>query len=134
MGIDIMLFAVGEVTEAEFVAAVEFFRLRSDSELERRTSYSAPIVECESSQRFYGLNYERGYWPVIYNDIRLMQTAFPNCTIHYDGDYSWYDEISPITEEELAEIWAHWLSSGGVGYCNRAEAWNAKNNPGKDSE
>lgn len=118
MGIDVNLYAEGEVSDDELAAANALFAERSQLDGDegvywQRDKYSdTPRVERNTLARFYGPHYERGPWPDIYADILLARVAFPNCKIHYGGDS---DLDSPeATDETLADTWAWWLGPHGA--------------------
>lgn len=123
MGVDVNLYAEGEVTDEELAAAEALFSARSmldhyDGSYLSRAKYSDVLrVERNTLSRFYGEGYERGPWPAIYGDILLMRAAFPNCTIHYGGDGS--DDCPEATDDYLADIWAHFVGPNGDAYRTR---------------
>ena len=121
MGIDAYVYAKGSPTPEQIAAAEEFLKTRSWSDgdcLEVNRWQPDRVVLC-TLDRLYEKGYERGSWPIIHNGILCMRAAFPECTIHYGGDYylSEDDQDAPeATDELLAELWAHWLGPDGDGY------------------
>lgn len=120
MGVDVNLYAVGDVTDEELAAAEVLFAERSEldhwngSFLARATLDDQPRIERQTLSRYYDIGYERGPWPNIYADILLMRTAFPRCTIHYGGDST--DDCPEATDDSLADIWTHYLGPHGQDY------------------
>jgi hypothetical protein len=137
MGVDVTLYAEGEITDEEITAATEYLKARCwiaddyDGKwpLLSRESYDwfpAPRVELSNNQRYYGPGYERGDWPGIYGAIRLMQAAFPDRKVFYGGDSS--DVGEECTEEFLAAMWEHFLGPHGDDYRISHKAWMEKIN------
>lgn len=134
MGVDVELYAVGEITDDEIAKAVAFIGPRLSSGMCWREDDGFPLLDrpswaperiCLSTpSRLYGVGYERGDWPAIYGAIRLMQAAFPGRPIHYGGDN--IDEHVAVTDESLAALWAHWLGPDGDAYRERARQFNAE--------
>src|SRR5690349_3019641 len=128
MGIDVNLYAEGEVSDEELAAANLYMINRCDiaddwqktgNVLNRDDEewFTAPRVALSTMVRFYGEGYERGPWPNIYGAIRLLQTALPGCKVFYGGDST--DDGIECTEEYLAEVWAHFLGPNGDDYRDR---------------
>jgi hypothetical protein len=135
MGLDVNLYAEGEVTDEEFEPANAYLKNRSNlAEDWRSTGYvitrrndewlPGPRIELETMHRYWGPGYERGPWGSIYEAIRLMQHAFPACTVFYGNDST--DEGQECTEEMLAEFWEHFLGPNGDDYREHARAMNEK--------
>lgn len=134
MGLDVNLYAEGEVSDDELSTADQFVMTRSViaggygrtemNALARADEdwFDAPRIEFLTSSRYYGQGYERGDWPAIYGAIRLMQAALPDCRIFYGSDSS--DEGIECTEEYLAEMWAHFLGPHGDNYRQEVRRWN----------
>ena len=125
MGVDVMLFARGIVSDAELLAAKKFIssRVHLDDYTTKegvltRSDYLPDLVVYHSLDRYYGPGYERGWWPEIYNVIVVMRSALPNCTIHYGSDSDDYQDIEETTEEDLDQMWDYWLSPDGLNYRN----------------
>ena len=125
MGIDVNLYAEGDVTDDELAAANTYLIARCDiaDEWDKTGSVLArvnhewlprPRIELKTMVRYYGECYERGPWPNIYGAIRLMQTALPQCRVFYGGDTS--AEGIECSEEYLAELWEHFLGPHGDDY------------------
>ncbi len=122
MGADSKLYAVGEVTDEELAAAEQFVRAHThggfawpdDATGDILARWGEPsVIEYRTSDRYFSPTYRRGDWPTIYTAIRVMQAAFPNCTIHYgschdDMDYGGSPEVDP---EMLDRNWAAWLTA-----------------------
>lgn len=128
MGIDVVLYAVGEVSDDELAAAESFVKQRcfdfgysgpdGDEPFLRRDEYEGEQrIEFHSLIRLYSPGYERGHWPDIHNAIVCLRAALPNCKVFYGGDvYEWCPEA---TDELLTEHWTHWLSPEGLRYKER---------------
>lgn len=118
MGVDVVLYAKGEVSDAELEAANCFLSARlygrSDDWL-GRSAYDPDVVEFDSWGRYYGPGYERGDWPTIYGHIVALRAALPGCTVHYGAD-SDMDDPPAVTDADLAKIWAHFLGPHGADY------------------
>lgn len=126
MGVDVYLYAVGKVSDAELAAANEYARSRDvfgysggppftdDAAPFVRETYFPDRITWRTLHRYYGEGYERGPWPVIHNAVVVMRAAFPGLPVYYGGDTR--DEGSPATDERLAELWAHWLGPRGTDY------------------
>jgi hypothetical protein len=121
MGVDVMLFARGLVTDEQLAAANEFVHPRCSLSDPDRTTLTREggdpeLIIFDTLDRYYGPGYERGWWPSIYNDIVVTREALPMCTIHYGSDSLSYDDIPPVTEEFLSNLWRYWLSPDGLNY------------------
>lgn len=123
MGVDVNLYAVGDVTARELAAAEEFIIERCGEADEffgawltrgDLAYYGSPRVELGTMGRYYGPGYERGDWPTIHNQILSLRAALPMCTIHYGGDGE--DDCPEATDAYLAEIWQHYLGPDGFAY------------------
>ena len=132
MGIDVNLYAEGHVSDERLAEATAYMLDRCyivdtfDGKfpaLERDNSYDHPRIRVSTMSRYYGAGYERGDWPSIYGAIRLLQTALPGCVVHYGGDTD--DDAPEVTEESLAETWAHFLGPNGDDYRQEVRRWNA---------
>lgn len=126
MGIDVDLYAIGDVTDEQLAAAEEYLSARfgphdeyDDSWLSR-ANYYVDRVEFNTADRFYGPGYERGSWPTIYGHIRALRAALPNCAIHYGRDVE--DDCPEVTDGELEAIWQHFLGPDGNAYRDRLRA------------
>ena len=125
MGVDALLFARGVVSDQELAAATAYVRARV--QIDPYTDSLGPIlVRCEPDiielhnlDRYYGPEYERGWWPEIYNNILVLRQAFKNCTIHYGSDSLDYEEIPEMDYDLLGRLWAHWLGPDGQNYYER---------------
>lgn len=125
MGIDVNLYAVGEVSDEQFEAAGVYVkeRVQFDQWSTFDRNYDGH-VELWTGHRYYGPGYERGPWPQIYAEIRAMQAALPWCAVYYGGDCS--DEGEKVTPEMLDKLWAHWLSAAGNNYRRDSDLhWHA---------
>jgi hypothetical protein len=143
MGIDVTIYAEGiSVTDEKLQAAKEYIAERSYCKVEdiHLGKYGSSL-RLWTGDRYYGEGYERGNWPRIYSLILIMRHLFPSAKIHYLNDaadleelqgFGWHKDAT--TDEELSVIWAWWLSAEGQNYGRNIRAWNAKNNPRKDSE
>jgi hypothetical protein len=137
MGIDVTLYAEGEITDEEIAAGIALIQPRCsivdtfDGKYpvlarEDHDWLPAPRVSLSTMNRYYGPYYERGDWPGIYGAIRLMQAAFPGRKVFYGGDT---DEIGQeCTEEFLAGIWEHFVGPHGDDYRIARQAWMDKIN------
>ena len=125
MGLDVNLYVEADPNPEALDAAESFFVARSyigdawgdDKHILVRNDAEwlpRPRVEVRTLQRFYGEHYERGNWPEIYGAIRVLQAAFPGCTVFYGSDLT--DDGEECTDERLAEIWAHFLGPDGDAY------------------
>jgi hypothetical protein len=133
MGLDVRLYAKGDITDEHMAEANAYLKERciiaddwreTGWVIERdETENDEPIVELSTMQRYYGIGYERGPWPSIYGAIRLMQTAFPGCPIYYGSD-SGGDGLE-VDEEFLDGMWAHFLGPNGDDYRRARQAWSA---------
>ncbi|MCP5028568.1 MAG: hypothetical protein GY929_20010 [Actinomycetia bacterium] len=126
MGVDVNLYAIGEVSDEELNQADAWFFARAREDLNRAdATYDQELanrIKVNTPARFYGPGYERGHWPDIYNMIRCLQAALPGCTVHYGGDSE--DDALEVTEEMLSETWGHWLSDDGLNYRGMRAAIN----------
>jgi hypothetical protein len=138
MGVDVNLYALGEVTDEQLTAANEYAKTRTsawdswgdqDQPFTRSTVWlgsddtETPCIQLSTMSRFYGPGYERGDWPGIYSAIRVMRAAFPHCRVFYGGDT---DDWAPeATDDYLAAIWDHFLSPAGRDYYDRQRAFQA---------
>lgn len=113
MGIDVNLYAEGDVTDEELATADSAFRERfgdmeyGDGQL-RRCQYHDNRIEVFTFERYYGPGYERGSWPAIYAMIRSLEAAFPDLPIYYGGDESEHGEL--VGDEFITRMWDYWLS------------------------
>jgi hypothetical protein len=133
MGVDVLLYAETTPTSQELETARNLFRRSAVAddyehdgqvrwrclEFEDETEWSRPRVVANVTTRYYGDGYERGDWPSIYGAIRLLQAAFPSARVFYGGDTTDYG--LEVTEEWLAETWAHFVGPDGNAY--RARKW-----------
>lgn len=119
MGLDVTLFAEGDISDEQIAVAEALFRERGQLDpwkngyLER-SEHEPNGVQHSTLMRYYGPGYERGNWPAIYADILLMRAAFPGMTVYYGHDCQ--DVYEEATDERLKEIWDHWLSPNGKAY------------------
>ena len=125
MGVDVTLYAVGEPTDDELAEAEAFIRERCQLDQQgwtgtgtvlKRDGYNPKMINFYTLDRWYGPGYERGWWPEIYNNIVVLRAALPGCVVHYGSDSYEAEEIPPVTDEYLQEIWDHWLSIEGQAY------------------
>lgn len=124
MGLDVNLYAVGDVSDEQLAAANEYLSKRSvtgfqrdDEPLEREDYHDEPRIVWMTASRYYGPDYERGWWPSIHNAIVCLRAALPHCTVHYGSD-AW-DSGRVVTDEMLDELWQHWLGPKGLAYRDR---------------
>lgn len=132
MGIDVNLYAEGQVTDEELAAACSFLEHRvpelawndhlDRTLLVRNPHYGdhtgdTPRVELNTGSRYWGPGYERGPWPLISAAILAMRVALPQCQVFYGGDTS--HDGQPADDEMLMEFWLHWLSPEGDAYRQR---------------
>ena len=125
MGVDATLYAQGDVSDAELDAANKYLseRLRGAPGggygnglwLGRSEDDFPDRIEFDTLGRYYGPGYERGDWPTIYGYIVTLRAALPSCTVHYGPDSEW-DNLLEVTDESLAEMWAHFLGPHGADY------------------
>lgn len=125
MGIDVNLYAVGEVSDERLAEAEAFLVERelriawttdpADNEAPRPNLRREPDgmfdeerVEFLTFSRYYGPGYERGTWPDIFTAILALRAALPECTVFYGGDTTDYG--MECTDEFLGSLWEHWLS------------------------
>ena len=120
MGIDVILYAVGDVTD-ETLAAANAYLEEHLGEHDKyadawliRSKWEPERVEFSTFNRYYGPGYERGPWPFIYSHIRALERALPACAIFYGGDTD--DDGSPVSDPMLEEMWEHWLGPHGQDY------------------
>lgn len=127
MGIDVNLYAVGEVSDEQLAVAEEYMTARvpamawdvgNDEHrvLLKRTEYPEPDrIEVNTGMRYYGPGYERGDWPTIAGAILCLRAALPlGCRVFYGGDTT--DDGPEATDELLAEYGLHWLGPDGDSY------------------
>ena len=125
MGIDVNLYAVGDITDKQLEDANRYLAerrifgwgedLKENGPALVRDKYAEDgRVEWDTPIRYYGPGYERGHWPDIYNAIVCIRAALPQCTIHYGGDTSL--DAPEVTNPMLAEMWAHWVGPEGTAY------------------
>lgn len=73
--------------------------------------------EINQSCRYYSKDYERGPWPIIAAALMTLKAA-PNVeSVWYFGDSR--DGSAPITNDEINEISAHYMTNGDRSYRNR---------------
>lgn len=117
MGLDVNLYALGKVTDEQLQAANEFLLERHvvgfDENPLIRSSLPDRIEWCTIS-RFYGIGYERGYWPNIHHAIVCISAALPHCEVFYGNDCR--DDGEKITRTMLNKLWEHWLGPDGRAY------------------
>lgn len=130
MGIDVTLFAIGEVSEEELLTAIDFMNSRcpdsswdGHSILERNKN-NWNKIEVNTPYRWYGPGYERGYWPAIYNLVACTQAALPQCKVYFGPDTIWDDDIEEVNNGDLLVCWIHWLSPQGYAYHEQRIKWN----------
>lgn len=120
MGMDSNLYAAGKVTDEELAAAEQFVRGHDHGGFgwpDKETGdllcrWDMDVIRYRTLGRFFSPTYRRGEWPAIYTAIRVMQAAFPSCTIHYGSDQDAPDfGGSPEVDAEMLERnWAAWLT------------------------
>lgn len=137
MGVDVNLYAEGEVTDEQLATAETYLNARgyhgwtSDPNvngpvLRREHAFDdeeGPRVEFRTLWRFYGPGYERGDWPRIYGAIIALRSALPHCRVFYGGDST--DNGTEATPEFLESVWAHWIGPEGTAYRDEIASWNA---------
>jgi len=122
MGVDVVIKAVGHVTDEQLAEVnarmVEWITdglyLEDDCEALNRDEYEPDTLEVSTWWRYYGPGHERGPWPQIYRCIRAVQAWLPQCRVYYGSDAS--DEVTEVTDDYLASIWAHYNGSEGDRY------------------
>lgn len=125
MGVDVNCYAVGDVSDEQLEQANLFLTERRvtggyDDDRPPLVRYDHPDgerIEWATLDRYYGPGYERGWWPNIYNGIRCIRAALPQCAVYYGGDTM--DYAPEATDEWLNSIWDHWLGPDGMAYRNR---------------
>lgn len=135
MGLDVLLYAEGDVTDEELATASGYMKARCpivdtfDGKYEAlgrsdEGEYERERIVFSTMNRYYGPGYERGDWPAIYGAIRLLQTALPRCRVFYGGDcYETGEECTPVF---LSGIWAHFLGPNGDDYRGSRQVWMAE--------
>ena len=119
MGVDADFYLKGTWTEEQKISFTDAAQRRYLwDEYSRLTEWEDGWLEFRTLNRYYGKGYERGSWPYIYSIFLLLKNHFPETTLFYGGD-SMPDETIEMTDERIAELWAHWLSSDGVNYRSR---------------
>lgn len=120
MGLDVNIYVGGAVTDEELERAQDEFAHRvgymTDARLER--GWEGRVELDAGGARYWSPNYERGPWPTIHNWIRGLRASFPGHSIHYGSDGDW-EHAPEVTDEMLAEYWAHWESPHWDDYHNR---------------
>lgn len=124
MGVDVNLYAVGEVSDEQLAEAEAYMNARvpamvwdvgDDRTLLQRTEYPEPDrIEVNTGMSYYGLSYTRGDWPTIAGAILCLRAALPQCRVFYGGDTTDYGVEA--TDELLAEYGLHWLGPDGDSY------------------
>lgn len=125
MGLNVNLYAEGSVSDDELKAANEFLLARGvyglmEDHLPLKRALEGTEderIEWVTLTRFYDHGYERGWWPKIANAILCLKTALPQCRVFYGSDST--DYAPEATDELIASLWEHWLSSGGLAYRER---------------
>lgn len=128
MGVDATLYAAGYVSDRQLAAANAYMRERgvtgngddqSSDPLVRDPHAEYSRVKWDTWHRYYGPGYERGHWPTIHNAIVCLRAALPHCRIFYGTEEVDPYQCRKVTDEWLAEIWAHWLGPDGCAYHRR---------------
>ncbi|WP_022886382.1 hypothetical protein [Glaciibacter superstes] len=133
MGVDVNLYAMGTVTDAEIEVANRFFEEREIRGTLGRTSWDPDRIDVDmNGARYYGPGYERGPWPEIHTAIIALVAALPGCTVHYGGDSD--PDAPEVDEDALAEMWAHWLSPRWDDYHGRRESFTISVAPTPDQQ
>lgn len=127
MGIDVNLYAVGEVTDEELAEAEAYMQARisgiawrdgGDATILVRSKYADDgRIEVNTGHRYYGPGYERGPWHTISAAILCLRVALPNCQVFYGGDSS--DDGLLADDDLLTEYWLHFLGPDGDAYHDR---------------
>ena len=128
MGIDVNLYVHADPNPERLLEAEAYFVARSDFGdawgdpatilcVDNEEWFAQPRVVVSTLSMYYGPGYERGDWPRIYGAIRVLQAAFPGCSVFYGGDST--DDGIECTDEHLAKIWAHFLGPNGADYRSR---------------
>lgn len=116
MGMDVTIYAIGPVTDDELAVAVKFFADRDLRGTPTRFDREPDVIEIDmNGARFYGEGYERGPWPEIATNIMATVAAFPQCHVEYGGD-ALPGAAPPVTEESLADLWAHYFGPNWDAY------------------
>jgi hypothetical protein len=75
------------------------------------------FVEVHFMTRYYGVDYERGDWPVIKATAELLERHIPACEIWYGGDSSGI--VATLFDESARkELHDHFLGSGHRPYSD----------------
>jgi hypothetical protein len=123
MGVDVNLYAVGEVTDDELAAAEEYMNSRvpqiawrddSDCTILVRDKREPNRIEVSTGHRYYGPGYERGHWPTISTAILCLRVALPHCEVFYGGDTT--DDGLSADDDLITEYWLHFLGPDGDRY------------------
>lgn len=133
MGVDVQLYAQGDITDEQVAAAERFLRSRLGDPpdwktpaawLHRNQWHDDRVDFTDDFMRYYGPHYERGDWPRIHSWIRLMMAAFPDAEICYGGDS---DFSCPVVDAEFLErVWEHYLGPHGDDYWVLWRAFGGK--------
>lgn len=113
MGVDVNLYVIPGPDD-DIPAGIDYYSARAqhaefvdaDDEPLTTSEWRPGRLEAQIPSRFWGPGYERGNWPVIAHAIEALRHAFPHGTVHYGGDES--DDAPEVTDELMAECWAHW--------------------------
>ena len=123
MGLDVLAYAEGDITDGQLYEANKYMMARGVSGWERdepplvRDPYFTDRVNWRTMERYYGTGYERGHWPKIANALACMRAALPHCAVFYGSDSDDYGD--PVDDEFFAGMWEHWLSDKGQAYHER---------------
>lgn len=135
MGVDVVLYGVGQISDERLTEANAYLKSRVDpgfiwdddgeGALVRSTGSSwlacgdarPDLIEFRTLYRYYGPGYERGSWPDIFAAIVAFKYACPELTVYYESDSGdFYECSTPATDEYLDELWKHYLGPDGVAY------------------
>lgn len=117
MGLDAQVYVEGNLVMADvwFDLVTHVYPASAFEPIERvqvegmndsHTGWHNPMLD-----RWYGIEYERGDWPMIYTLIRMAQAQWPSATVYYGNDSG----AQVVTPELLEELWAHYLGPHGIG-------------------
>lgn len=73
-------------------------------------------LEVHLSGRYYGLDYERGNWPLFDSIRKWLQARIPESRVFYGGDSS--DVLDEMTPAFCDDLWRHFATVGHTPYTN----------------